>query len=235
MSHMRPDQITAIVFDKDGTLFDFRATWEAWAANLIRDLADGDDDLAQAIAARLEFDLAAGAFAPSSFVIAGTNAEVAEALCEVLDGPSFEQILARILEAAKTVPLVPVTDLPALLSELRRRGLKLAVMTNDSEAVAHAHLNAAGIADQFDAVLGADSGHGAKPDAAPLLAACAHMGCAPKQAAMVGDSTHDLEAGRAAGMMTVAVLTGIARAPELAPHADVVLADISELPNWLDS
>jgi phosphoglycolate phosphatase len=51
---------------------------------------------------------------------------------------------------------------------------------------------------------------------------------------MVGDSRHDLEAGRAAGMRTVAVLTGIAGAADLAPHADVVLADIGGLPGWLD-
>ena len=51
---------------------------------------------------------------------------------------------------------------------------------------------------------------------------------------MVGDSRHDLISGRAAGMATVAVLTGIAGAGELAPHADVVLPDIGHLPGWLD-
>jgi phosphoglycolate phosphatase len=35
-------------------------------------------------------------------------------------------------------------------------------------------------------------------------------------------------------MRTVAVLTGIAGAEELAPHADVVLRDIGALPAWLD-
>ena len=50
---------------------------------------------------------------------------------------------------------------------------------------------------------------------------------------MVGDSLHDLDAGRAAGMRTVAVLTGIAGAAALAPHADVVLNHIGELPDWV--
>lgn len=50
---------------------------------------------------------------------------------------------------------------------------------------------------------------------------------------MVGDSRHDLEAGRAAGMRTVAVLTGIAKREELEPHADVVLADIGAIPGWI--
>ena len=50
---------------------------------------------------------------------------------------------------------------------------------------------------------------------------------------MIGDSTHDLDSGRAAGMATVGVLTGLATRADLAPHADVVLADIGALPAWL--
>jgi phosphoglycolate phosphatase len=52
---------------------------------------------------------------------------------------------------------------------------------------------------------------------------------------MVGDSRHDLAAGRAAGMHTVAVLTGPARDEDLRPFADVVLPDIGHLPEWLAS
>jgi phosphoglycolate phosphatase len=50
---------------------------------------------------------------------------------------------------------------------------------------------------------------------------------------MVGDSAHDLTAGRAAGMGTIAVLTGLAKASDLEPFADLVLPDIGYLPNWL--
>lgn len=50
---------------------------------------------------------------------------------------------------------------------------------------------------------------------------------------MVGDSTHDLVAGRRAGMRTVGVLTGVAGQGELAPHADVVLPHIGHLLEWL--
>jgi phosphoglycolate phosphatase len=50
---------------------------------------------------------------------------------------------------------------------------------------------------------------------------------------MVGDSTHDLLAGRAAGMRTVGVLTGLAPEAVLAPHADVVFPNIGHLTDWL--
>ena len=39
--------------------------------------------------------------------------------------------------------------------------------------------------------------------------------------------------GRAAGMRTIAVLTGVAKREDLAPHADVVLTDIGAIPGWL--
>jgi phosphoglycolate phosphatase len=65
-----------------------------------------------------------------------------------------------------------------------------------------------------------------------LAFACA-LGLDPGRVVMVGDSLHDLVAGRAAGMQTVGVLTGLACRDELAPCADVVLPDIGHLTTWL--
>ncbi|MEC8197391.1 MAG: HAD-IA family hydrolase, partial [Pseudomonadota bacterium] len=76
-------------------------------------------------------------------------------------------------------------------------------------------------------------GFGAKPDPGPLLAFAEHTNLSPARVAMVGDSTHDLIAGRRAGMQTVAVLTGVAIEAELAPHADVVLPNIGHIPTWV--
>ena len=59
------------------------------------------------------------------------------------------------------------------------------------------------------------------------------LGLEPENVIMVGDSTHDMHAGRAAGMRTVAVLTGMATAEELQDFADAVLPDIGHLPDWI--
>lgn len=61
------------------------------------------------------------------------------------------------------------------------------------------------------------------------------MGLEPAEVIMVGDSPHDLLAGRAAGMGCIGVLTGGAPKEVLAPLADAVLVDISALPEWLDA
>ncbi|MBC7158321.1 MAG: HAD family hydrolase, partial [Rhodobacteraceae bacterium] len=129
----------------------------------------------------------------------------------------------------------PAVPLAPLMRRLAERGLALGLATNDAEGAAHAHLEAVGIAAHMAFVAGYDSGFGAKPRPGMLLAFADRVGLAPARIAMVGDSRHDLLAGRAAGMRTVAVLTGPARAEELAPLADVVLPDIGHLPGWIDS
>ena len=55
--------------------------------------------------------------------------------------------------------------------------------------------------------------------------------------ALIGDTLHDLRAARAAGVVSIAVLTGPTRAaarPDLEPHADHVIDSIADLPALLD-
>ncbi|SIT12281.1 phosphoglycolate phosphatase [Roseivivax lentus] len=225
--------ISAILFDKDGTLFDFRATWDGWAREVITELAGGDEGRRAALADAVRYDLSTGRFAADSPVIAGSNDEVAALFAECLPGREAPEIARALSDAAAAATLVPPVALAPCLGGLRDRGLRLGVMTNDAEAVAHAHLATAGIGGFFDFVAGCDSGFGAKPDPAPLLAFAEAVGAAPGAIAMVGDSTHDLLAAAAAGMVPVAVLTGPAEHAELAPHAAVVLPDIGHLEGWL--
>ena len=227
--------IGGIIFDKDGTLFDFRRTWAGWSVRVLDDLAQGDAAQADRLGRIVGFDRASGAFAADSLIIGHTPPEIAEALLPHLPGASLPAMVARMNALSAEVDLAPAVDLRPLLGGLRARGLRIGLVTNDAEAPAHAHLGRAGIADLFDFVAGCDSGHGAKPSPGPLLAFCAATGLAPGRVAMVGDSLHDLHAGHHAGMRRVGVLTGIAGAADLAPHADVVLPDIGGLPGWLDS
>jgi phosphoglycolate phosphatase len=59
------------------------------------------------------------------------------------------------------------------------------------------------------------------------------MNVEPCEVVMVGDSTHDLKAGRAAGMVTLGVLTGPAEQKDLEGYADMVLDNIGDIPEWL--
>jgi phosphoglycolate phosphatase len=90
------------------------------------------------------------------------------------------------------------------------------------------------VLDAFDFIAGFDSGFGGKPAPGQLLRFCEDLMLKPAHCAMVGDSLHDLHAGRAAGMTTIGVLTGPASRADLAPHADFVMDTIAEIPTWLD-
>lgn len=225
--------IRGLLFDKDGTLFDFQATWGGWAADLLLDLAGGDADLADTLADRIRFDLAARRFAPDSVVIAGTTEDAVAALLPALSQMDHAGLLHLLVERSKWLAPAEAVPLVPFLARLRARGFVLGLATNDVEAVARAQLGGIGALESFDFVAGADSGHGAKPGPGQCLAFCEASGLSPAEVAMIGDSTHDLHAGAAAGMVTVAVLSGPARREELAGHATVVLPDIGHLPGWL--
>ena len=224
--------IDGVIFDKDGTLFDFRRSWGGWADTLLHRIAR-DEAHARALGALIGYDVQAGVFAPDSPVIAGTAQDVAGALIAHLPGQTKAEVEAQINAAAAQAAMVPAVPLRPLLETLRARGLQLGLATNDTEAPARAHLAAHGLTDLFDFIAGYDSGHGPKPGPGMCLAFARQTGLNPARVAMVGDSLHDLHAGRAAGMLCVAVLTGIATHADLAPHADVVLPDIGALPVWL--
>ncbi|MFT5067106.1 MAG: phosphoglycolate phosphatase [Yoonia sp.] len=223
--------IKGIIFDKDGTLFDFNATWGPSTRGMIASETGGDPVRMAEMADVLGYDLKAGVFVPGSLVIAETVSTVADAMLGLLPDVTKPELMARMKAATKHVPQVEPTPLRPVLDALHSMGLTLGVATNDAEEPALANL--AHVIDKFAFIAGFDSGFGGKPAPGQLLGFCAQTDLDPTNCIMVGDSLHDLHAGRAAGMMCVGVLTGPAERAELTPHADVVLGTIAELPTWI--
>ena len=226
-------QIDGIVFDKDGTLFDFEATWTPWASQALLTLSKNDRTRAEGLGQAVGFDLTAQKFDPKSIVIAGTPEDIVAEFANLMPEYSETEIVQILNKTAENAPMVETVPLVPYLSGLAQSGLKLGVATNDAEAPARAHLSAVGAVELFDFIVGSDSGYGGKPAAGQLFGFCEVTGIAPERAAMVGDSLHDLMAGKAAGFLRVGVLTGLATREELEPHADVVLDNIGDIPAWL--
>lgn len=224
--------LKGLLFDKDGTLFDFGATWNVWTLGIIDHYAK-DEAHRQRIANAIKFDLNECAFQPDSPVIAGTNRQAAELVASAVPDEDVNSIERHLAVSAAQAPTIAPVPLEPYLKNLRQIGLKLGVMTNDTELGATSHLDQAGVLHLFDFVAGADSGFGAKPSPDPLLAFAHKVDIDPAYVAMVGDSTHDLLAGQRAGMKTIGVLTGMAKAAELRPFADLVLNHIGEIPEHL--
>lgn len=226
------NRFSGIVFDKDGTLFDFARTWETWAQSILVRLAP-EPDMIPMLGAAIGFNTSVARFAGDSVALAGTPYEVAEALDGQLPDMSIPDILQILNTEAARAPQFEAVPLVPLFKSLKSSGYKLGVATNDAEMPALAHLDSVAAAEHLDFVAGYDSGHGAKPEPGQLLAFSTQLELKPQDCVMVGDSLHDLRAGRAAGFATVGVLTGYAQESELADYAHVVLPNIGHLPNWL--
>ncbi|PLS22313.1 phosphatase [Amylibacter cionae] len=220
--------IKGLVFDKDGTLFHYGATWTIWCDNVLEDLSAGDPVKKKELADAVGFDLRDNSFLPGSLIVNASAGEIIGVWASLLPDFSPQDVDAVAVKHLGSLPSVPVCDLKALFTGLRAQGIKLGLVTNDYEEGAYMQLQQEGIAELFDFVAGFDSGHGVKPAAGPLLAFGVATGLSMQQVAMVGDSTHDLGAGRAANVaMTIGVLTGPAESDDIAHLADVVLQDIS--------
>jgi len=94
------------------------------------------------------------------------------------------------------------------LAALRARGLRLACLTNKPTAFARPLLASKGLAEFFDVMYGGDAFDKKKPDPLPLLKACEALGTRPARTLMLGDSSNDAKAARAAGCPVILVSYG---------------------------
>jgi phosphoglycolate phosphatase len=94
------------------------------------------------------------------------------------------------------------------LKALRARGLRLACLTNKPTSFAKPLLAAKGLDGFFEQVFGGDAFERKKPDPLPLLKTCEALGSTPARTLMIGDSSNDARAARAAGCPVVLVTYG---------------------------
>ena len=129
----------------------------------------------------------------------------------------------------------PFDDTRPTLEELRRRGIKLAVVTNSGRLATTGLLTRYDLARYFEFVLTRDDVDHLKPHPDGLEKAVARLGLPSSRVVFVGDSVLDITAAKRAGLGVVSVATGNFRAEKLqAEGADVVLTRISELTGYLD-
>ena len=120
------------------------------------------------------------------------------------------------------------------LVALHAAGLPLGVVTNKVHRFATGLLQRLDLAHYLRVVVGGDTCERRKPDPMPLLHACAQLGVAPASALMVGDSSNDVDAARAAGMPVVLVPYGYTEGqdPRLLP-CDHLVDSLADLPGLI--
>ncbi len=224
--------ISAILFDKDGTLLDYQSSWGQINRRAAMIAAKGEAAFAARLMRHGGMDPDSGITVADGLLAAATAREIATAW--VAEGAPFSaDTLTALLdeEFCNSVgSVVPVTDLVALFSRLKRRGMTLGIASSDGKASIEKTVERFELAPFVDFIAGYDSGYGVKPGGGMVTAFCAHTGIAPAAVAVVGDNGHDMEMAHAGGAgLRIGVLTGTGTRESLTPMSHMVLGSIEEL------
>ena len=207
MAQLDLSRFDAVLLDLDGTLVD---TLGDFVVALNRMLADLPPPFAQAqvLASDVERMVGKG----SEHLIRAVLATVQpghDAVPSVADGPAsldlnalYSLAWARYQHHYGAINGSFAQVYPGVrggLQQLRSSGKRLACLTNKPTAFARALLKGKGLDEFFDVVYGGDAFERRKPDPMPLLKACEALGTLPQRTLMVGDSSNDAQAARAAG------------------------------------
>jgi len=143
--------------------------------------------------------------------------------------PLFERFIAHYQDHIADESR-PFPGCVAALDALKARGAKLAVCTNKLTGLSETLLKALGIADRFEAVIGADSAPAIKPDPRHLQAAVDAVGGDIGRAILVGDAATDAGAARAAKAGLILVSFGYTEIPAADLDPDILIHSFDELP-----
>ncbi len=211
---------STIIFDVDGTLVDS-------AADIHAALNHG---LALAGCGAVDFE--------SSLKLIGLGLErsIEHVLGQRgvrLEAPELARIRAQAasyydVHAVERTQLYP--GVAESLETFRRAGATLGICTNKRPEPTARILSALGIADYFGVLIARGTVPQSKPHPAPLLAAISALGGRSEAAAMIGDSSVDVDCARAAGVVSVAVTYGYSDRPVAQLGADHLVDLFGEIP-----
>jgi HAD superfamily hydrolase (TIGR01509 family) len=215
--------LRAAIFDLDGTLIDSMPLFIRVAASMFQEVGlpePGPDFLVQ-------------------WVKEG-KVEWAEALPDDLPEDQMEIAAKMMAIGRRILPGIFASELKLLpgveevFSLLAGRGIRIGMVTTGSSRFIDsklAPLQKAGVAQHVERLITRDDAPRIKPAPDPLLKCCDLMGLEPRQCVCVGDADVDVIAGRAAGMKTIAVATGVDDRSMLEEHGpDLVLDSLRDFP-----
>ncbi|GAB3036456.1 MULTISPECIES: phosphoglycolate phosphatase [Oleiagrimonas] len=211
-----PESLSGVLFDLDGTVLDS-------APDLFAALCE--------LCAEKSFPLPD--YAPVRQVVSRGGRAILKAGIQELDEDQVEALLPRFLACYAErmgTDSPPFPGVSALLEALEADEVPWGIVTNKAGFLTDPLLERVGLASRAAAVVCGDTLPVRKPDPAPVLLACEQAGMEPSRAVFVGDDERDVQAGRAAGLFTVAVAWGYLDGGD--PHAwgaDAVVEDAAAL------
>ena len=214
-----PHPCRLFIFDLDGTLIDSTAD-----IALSVNLALGAMGLPGISAARI-----------AGFVGDGVRKLIERSLSEVLGTGAEEPFLLDTMRHYLREYERHLLDSTCLFPGVEEAlGLihwaRLAVVTNKPERFSRRILDALGVGNRFCVILGGDSTPLRKPDPVPLFEAMSRCGVTAAESVIVGDSPVDIQAGKAAGIVTCGIAyEDAARAKLEAAGPDLIIEEMTSL------
>ena len=212
-------KVKGILFDLDGTIVDSRAAHLEAARVALTALNKQPLEVRQAleIPKRLEQGL------PIEYLVGA-------------DVKAFLDIYLSTYYSNTKTKTKPIPNVKAALEVLSQKAkLALITMRFVPKAIVIEELGQFGLAQYFSHVVTALDTHKPKPSPESLIKAVKTLDVNICDCVIVGDSVTDVRAGKAAGALTVAVLSGLFSHDELAKeHPDLILEDVTKLPTFLD-
>jgi N-acetyl-D-muramate 6-phosphate phosphatase len=168
------------------------------------------------------------------FASMGARGLIGRGLGITKDEPGYEALRLEFLaryEAAMVVHTRLFEGFDAVLDALDRSGVRWGVVSNKVERYVRPIMAELGVLQRSVTAIGGDTTAHAKPHPEPLLHAARLARVAPTDCVYVGDDLRDVEAGRAAGMLTIAAAYGFCgdHDPPGAWGADALIAHPLEL------
>ena len=168
----------------------------------------------------------------------GVPVLVRRALAGTVDGgeddPDYQRALDiyfELYERNVCVESRPFTGVIEGLQLLEQAGCRLGCVTNKPARFTEPLLKKLGLSHYFEVIVSGDTLDKKKPDPAPLLYAAQQLNVKPEESLMIGDSMHDVDAGRAAGFQVVCVSYGYNHGHDIREsNPDAVIDSLAELP-----
>ena len=232
-----------IIFDKDGTLLDFDAFWVKVSVVAIKEfLSEIGAEFVDASEILTAFGVRNGKTETNGVLCKGTYEQMGQIVYDILikHGVSVPQsvVTDRVeaayeqnAEAGEVKPTCP--DLAKVLTGLKNKGIKLAVVTTDNPHITHQCLEKLDIVELFDRIYTDDGQTPTKPNPHCAWEFCREFGLHREHVVMVGDTLTDMSFAKNAGIMGVGLAADNHAKAELLPYASTVISAISHLPEIL--
>jgi phosphoglycolate phosphatase len=167
----------------------------------------------------------------------GIERLVKRALVNAMDGDPDETLYQHALPLFKSHYTVNNSKRSHLyegviqgLDYMRSRGYRMGCVTNKASKFTHPLLRDLGLADYFEVIICGDDTPKIKPDPLPLLTAAQRMQVDPNQSLMIGDSSNDVRAARAAGFQIICTSYGYNHGEDIRRYGpDAVIDSMVEL------